>query len=73
MIADSVSLGLSATDFSLLLDRLTRKQLATLNSLIWSGDDFIYCPKRGITVTGKGQYVSVDFAPQVRHTVGGSR
>jgi hypothetical protein len=57
MIAQLDATSLSPQDFSLLLDRLDRKQTAELNRLIWSGKDFTYRPKPGITVTGKGSMV----------------
>jgi hypothetical protein len=59
MIPHSVPRTLSSQDFSPLLDRLDRKQTAELNRLIWSGKDFVYRPKPGITVTGKGSMVVV--------------
>jgi hypothetical protein len=57
MIPHSVPRTLSSQDFSPLLDRLDRTQIAELNRLVWSGKDFTYRPKPGITVTGKGSMV----------------
>jgi hypothetical protein len=56
-IADFGATSLSPQDFSLLLDRLDRTQIAELNRLVWSGKDFTYRPKPGITVTGTGSMV----------------